>query len=77
MYFENFNQYEKGIEDLFGSFEYDLVIYDEIENFRDAKDDYPYSPRKSNAATKLFTYQKHDLEPYESGFVKGILDYYP
>ena len=64
-YLNNVKIYESSIAELFATYDYDLVIYDEIENFRNYNDDqfhYPYSKRKTNALTLKFNYKLHDIE---------------
>ena len=51
MYFDNIEFYHQDInQNLFGTYDFDLVVYDEIEKFRnydDSKFEYPYDHRKT------------------------------
>ena len=58
-YLENLSRYEDKMKELFATYEYDLVIYDEIENFQDYNSDqfqYPYSKRKTKVVSLTFDY---------------------
>ena len=67
------NHYDKYIKYLqkeyFSNVELDLVIYDEIENFRESDDDlfmYPYGSRKNKLATfqlnsEFFEYKEDEI----------------
>ena len=49
--------YQKTIDQSFRLFDFDLVVYDEIEYFRDYTHklfDYPFQPRKNKLSTYSF-----------------------
>ena len=49
--------YESLVNTAFGKFDFDLVVYDEVEYFRDYTNklfNYPYQPRKNKLTTFNF-----------------------
>ena len=65
--------YESKIDDSFSLFDFDLVVYDEIEYFRDYTHDlfdYPFQPRKIKLSTFSF-----DADPSSVDETTGEYNY--
>lgn len=67
---KNLNRFENYVQGLFSLYEWNLVVYDETENFKEYYNEhfeYPFDPRKSNIGQVSFEYYNEE-QKLQKGF---------